>query len=79
MLVLSRKNNESIIIDGNIEIIVLSSEGDTVKLGIRAPKEVSILRKELFEDIQSSNVEAVQTSTTLKQLAQLLKTEKKGG
>jgi carbon storage regulator len=79
MLVLSRKNNESIIINGNIEVIVLSTDGDTVKLGIQAPKEISILRKELYVDIQNSNVEAVQVSSALKQLSQLVKSDKKDG
>jgi carbon storage regulator len=79
MLVLSRKNNESIIINGNIEVIVLSTDGDTVKLGIQAPREISILRKELYEDIQNSNVEAVQVSSALKQLSQLVKSDKKDG
>ncbi|WP_025678755.1 carbon storage regulator CsrA [Paenibacillus massiliensis] len=59
MLVLTRKKGESIILQNNIEIIVLSTDGDTVKLGISAPKDVDIYRKEVFEAIQHSNKTAV--------------------
>lgn len=58
MLVLSRKKGESIVISDDIEIIVLESEGDTVKLGIKAPKDVEIHRKEIYLAIQESNKEA---------------------
>jgi carbon storage regulator CsrA len=47
MLVLSRKKNESIIIDGQIKIEVLRVKGNTIRLGISAPKEVKVLRGEL--------------------------------
>jgi carbon storage regulator len=73
MLVLSRKSQESIVIDGHIEVTVLSVEGDIVKLGINAPKEVSIFRKELYEAIQVSNQEAADTGASLKQLSALMK------
>ena len=49
MLVLSRKTNESIVIDGNITISVLQVKGKIVRLGIEAPKEIPIRRKELRE------------------------------
>lgn len=55
MLVLSRKSNESIMIGANVEIIVLGVEGDNVKLGIRAPKDVEIHRKEVYIAIQDEN------------------------
>jgi carbon storage regulator len=58
MLILKRKSNESIMIGDNIEIEVLSMDGDQVKLGIRAPKEVEVHRKEVFQAIQVSNKEA---------------------
>ena len=61
MLVLSRKKGESIVIDGNIEITVLGVEGDTVKIGINAPKSIDIFRKEVFDMIQQSNREASMT------------------
>jgi carbon storage regulator CsrA len=50
MLVLSRKSGEKISIDGTIEVTVLKLKGNKVSLGIRAPKDVKILRGELHED-----------------------------
>ncbi|AOZ93238.1 carbon storage regulator CsrA [Paenibacillus crassostreae] len=58
MLVLSRKKGESIVIQNDIEITVLSVEADTVKLGISAPKTIDIYRKEIFEAIQQNNLGA---------------------
>lgn len=58
MLVLSRKKGESIVIAGNIELVVLGTEGDNVRLGIKAPKDVEVYRKELFQAIQEQNVAA---------------------
>jgi len=62
MLVLSRKINESIVIDGRITINVLRVEGEVVKLGVTAPKEIHVLRKEVYDEIQSSNLQAVGAS-----------------
>lgn len=59
MLVLSRKLNESIIIGENIEVRVLSIEGEQVKLGIVAPKNIKIHRREVYESIQEQNKEAL--------------------
>lgn len=73
MLVLSRKIDESIMIGGDIEVVVLGVEGDIVKIGIRAPKEIEILRKELYANIQSSNREAVSSLKSLNDVVQLLK------
>jgi carbon storage regulator len=53
MLVLTRKVNESIIINGNITVTLLEIEGDKVKIGIAAPREVAIFRKELHDGIQA--------------------------
>ena len=64
MLVLSRKTNESIVIDGRITISVLRVEGEVVKLGVTAPKEIHVFRKEVYDEIQSSNVQAVEASRT---------------
>ncbi|WP_424766656.1 carbon storage regulator CsrA [Paenibacillus sp. sgz302251] len=73
MLVLSRKSNESIIINGNIEVIILGVEGENVKLGIQAPKEVDIYRKEIYLNIQAANREAVQKAIPLNEMTKLLK------
>ncbi len=55
MLVLSRKKNESIMIDENIEVKILAVEGDQIKIGIVAPKAVKVHRAEIFEAIQEQN------------------------
>lgn len=61
MLALSRKLGESIIIDNDIEITILEVKGDQVKVGISAPKSVSIYRKEIYLQIQESNQEAAKS------------------
>lgn len=58
MLVLTRKLNESIQIGDHIEITVLSVQGDQIKLGIKAPKDIEVHRKEIYLSIQESNNEA---------------------
>ncbi len=58
MLVLTRKVNQSIIIDGGIEVVVLEVRGEQVRLGIKAPKNVPVHRKEIFDQIQDENVAA---------------------
>ncbi|MFC4100349.1 carbon storage regulator CsrA [Paenibacillus xanthanilyticus] len=75
MLVLSRKTNESIMIDNQIEVVVVSVEGDVVKLGIRAPKEVEIFRKEIYLNIQAANKEASTSSLQLRQLSKLFEND----
>lgn len=59
MLVLSRKKGETIVIQDQIELTILSVDGDTVKVGISAPKHVDIFRKEVYLSIQESNRESV--------------------
>ena len=58
MLALTRKTGDAIMINNNIEITVLEVRGDQVKIGISAPKEVSIYRKEVYLEIQKENEEA---------------------
>ena len=60
MLALSRKKNEAIVISNNVEVTVLEVKGDQVKIGITAPKEVPIYRKEVYLQIQEANKEAVE-------------------
>jgi carbon storage regulator len=62
MLVLTRKLQEAIKIGNDIEITVLAVEGDQVKLGISAPKNIEIHRKEIFLSIQEENNKAAQSS-----------------
>ncbi len=62
MLILSRKVNESIVIDGRIIVKVVRVEGDQVKLGIEAPNTVPVHRQEVYDEIQRNNREAL-TST----------------
>lgn len=59
MLALSRKKNEALVINNNIEITILEIKGDQVKIGISAPKEVPIYRKEVYVQIQKENEEAM--------------------
>jgi len=58
MLVLTRKKNEAIKIGDDIEIKILSVDGDQIKLGIEAPKSIEIHRKEIYLEIQHQNSEA---------------------
>lgn len=58
MLVLTRKKNESIVLNDNIEITIVDVQGDQVRIGINAPKSVSIYRKEIFLEIQAENKKA---------------------
>ncbi len=71
MLALSRKKNEAIIINNNIEITVLDIRGDQIKLGISAPKEIPIYRKEVYIQIQNENKEATDVSA-IEELKKLL-------
>ena len=66
MLVLSRKNNQSIVIGDNIEIMLVDIRGDQIKLGINAPKSVKIFRKEVYEEVKSENLEA--SKSTIEEL-----------
>lgn len=65
MLVLSRKANETIKIGDDIEIRILEVKGDTVRIGIEAPKSVDILRGELVQSISDTNTEATTLDATL--------------
>lgn len=74
MLVITRREEESIIIDGRIEVVVLGMGRDGVRLGIKAPREVQVHRREVFDAIAEANRQA-QTPTvdTVKEVAALLR------
>ncbi|PLR90812.1 carbon storage regulator CsrA [Bacillus sp. T33-2] len=59
MLVLSRRKNESIVIGENIELTILEIDGDQIKIGITAPREVDILRKEIVIKTEKENTLAL--------------------
>ena len=66
MLALTRKKGESIVVGDSIEVVVLGVTGEQVRLGIVAPKNIPVHRKEIFEQIQNENQEAMKESTTKK-------------
>ncbi|QYR22112.1 carbon storage regulator CsrA [Paenibacillus sp. sptzw28] len=68
MLILTRKKGQSIIINNNIEILISAVDGDQIKIGIRAPEEISIFRKEVYEEVQQTNQEAVASKLSLNQI-----------
>lgn len=73
MLVLTRKKDESIIIDGNIEVKIMEIEDGKVRIGIDAPKNIDIFRKELYKYIQEENIEAAKSKLNLKEINHFLK------
>ena len=58
MLVLSRKKNESIVIDGNVTVSVLRVDNENVRIGVQAPLEIPVMRKEIYEEIKTNNEKA---------------------
>ncbi len=73
MLALARKANESIIINNNVEVTILEIKGDQVKVGIKAPKSVSIYRKELYLQIQETNKESAQNIESIEAIDEMFK------
>lgn len=68
MLILSRKTEEAIVINGNIEIRILDIGNGVVKIGINAPKNVEIHRKEIFDKIREENQASANESSVFKNL-----------
>ncbi|MDF2946837.1 MAG: csrA [Bacillales bacterium] len=68
MLILTRKKGESIIIGDNIEISIVEVNGDQIKLGINAPRNVEVYRKEIYQVIKDQNSEASKTNINLFEL-----------
>ncbi len=73
MLILTRKIDESIIIDGNIEVKIIGVEEGKVKIGISAPKEIEIHRREIYLQIQEENKKAALGKLDLEDVENLLK------
>jgi len=57
MLILSRKKNESIVINDNITIVIVEIRGDKVRLGVNAPKEVPVHRQEVYDAIRRKHLD----------------------
>ena len=77
MLVLSRKADESIVLGKDIEIKVLSIEEDKVKIGITAPLDVEIFRKEIYLEIQEENKKAGRQTIDMNKLKDIFTIHKK--
>ncbi|WCL50061.1 carbon storage regulator CsrA [Leptospira sp. GIMC2001] len=71
MLVLARRINQSIMIGDEVEIFVVDIKGDQVKIGIKAPKNVSVHRTEVYQEIQDENRKAATTTILPQQLKEL--------
>lgn len=65
MLIITRKKGESLMIGDDIEIVVSKIDDGSVKIGIKAPKDVSILRKELYEEVEKENIEASKSDISI--------------
>jgi carbon storage regulator len=79
MLVLARRLNQSIMIGNDIEVVIVDIKGEQVKIGIKAPKNVSVHRAEIHKEIQEQNVAATKTKlnpTDLSKISDLLKKKK---
>ena len=77
MLVLARKVGEKIILNDDIEIIVLDSNQNTVRIGVNAPKNVTVYREDLYREIKNTNISSKEvTEKSVKELHELIKDRK---
>lgn len=65
MLIITRKKGESLMIGDDIEIIISKIDDGSVKIGINAPRDVEILRKELYEEVEKENKEAAKIDISM--------------
>lgn len=65
MLIITRKKGESLMIGDDIEIIISKIDDGSVKIGINAPRDVSILRKEIYEEVEKENKEAAKVDISM--------------
>lgn len=72
MLVISRNKGESVLIGDDIEIMVVEAQDGKVRIGINAPRDVRILRRELLDEVKNANAEAAGADVSLQTLAQTL-------
>lgn len=72
MLVLTRKTGQKLIIDNNIEVVILETRGESVKIGINAPKNVSVFREEVYEEIRRTNRESREGNVSAADLSKVL-------
>jgi carbon storage regulator len=81
MLILTRKSEQGIVIAGEVTVRVLSIDGERVKIGIDAPRAISVLREELIQEVEGENRDAVVRPFTrgLAEQLRTLKTQKRAG
>jgi carbon storage regulator len=65
MLIITRKKGESLMIGDDIEIIISKIDDGSVKIGIKAPRDIEILRKELYEEVEQENKEATKIDISM--------------
>lgn len=72
MLVLTRKRNQEILIGDNVKITILEINGDNIKIGVTAPRDITILRGELHQAVKESNISATTTDANADRLLEEL-------